>query len=170
MPASQISGNSCCWNCIKETYCDPIPPEGILPEQYYAVEYVETYYIGHALSQADSFVRFKFLHRVGAKSFDWPRRDDVDDVHISCVFYGPVTLESAGPFAVPKQQNIEKMFKEIKKQRKSHKDATQLISFKVDKTTLVFKKNMLTYCLHFLYSKSETFVKLSILLYIVDIL
>ena len=24
-----------------------IPPEGILPEQYYAVEYVETYYIGH---------------------------------------------------------------------------------------------------------------------------
>ena len=61
-----------------------------------------------AHSQADSFVRFKFLHRVGAKSFDWPRRDDVDDVHISCVFYGPVTLESAGPFAVPKQQNIEK--------------------------------------------------------------
>ena len=47
-----------------------IPPEGILPEQYYAVEYVETYYIGQiALSQADSFVRFKFLHQVGAKSF-----------------------------------------------------------------------------------------------------
>ena len=33
-----------------------------------AVEYVENYYIGRALSQADSFVRFKFLHRVGAKS------------------------------------------------------------------------------------------------------
>ena len=89
MPASQISGNSCCWNCIKESYCDLIPPEGILPERYYAVEYVETYYIGHALSQADSFVRFKFLHRVGAKSFDWPSQDDVDDVHISWVFYGP---------------------------------------------------------------------------------
>ncbi|CAH3182891.1 unnamed protein product, partial [Porites lobata] len=57
----------------------PIPPEGILPaEQYYAVEYLEIYYIGHALSQADSFVRFKFLQRVGAKSFDWPSRDDVD--------------------------------------------------------------------------------------------
>ena len=27
---------------------------------------------------------------VGAKSFDWPSWDDVDDVHISCVFYGPV--------------------------------------------------------------------------------
>ena len=86
----------------------PIPPEGILPaEQYYAVEYVETYYIGHALTEADSFVRFKFLHRVGAKSFDCSR-DDVDDVHISCVFYGPVTLDIAGPFAVPKQQNIGK--------------------------------------------------------------
>ena len=81
-----------------------------------AVEYVENYYIGRALSQADSFVRFKFLHRVGAKSFDWPSRDDVDDVHISCVFYGPVTLESAGPFAVPKQQNIDEVFKEIKSQ------------------------------------------------------
>ena len=91
----------------------PIPPEDILPEQYYAFEYVENYYIGRALSQAESFVRFKFLHRVGAKSFHWPSRDDVDDVHISCVYYGPVTLESAGPFAVPKQQNIEKMFKEI---------------------------------------------------------
>ena len=44
---------------------------------------------------------------------DWPSRDDIDDVHISCVFCGPVTLESAGPFAVPKQQNFEKMFKEI---------------------------------------------------------
>ena len=87
----------------------PVPPEGILPaEQYYAVEYVETYYIRHALSQADSFVRFKFLHRVVTKSFDWPSRDDIDDVHISCVFYGPVTLDSAGPFAVLKQQNIEK--------------------------------------------------------------
>ena len=107
-PASQISGNSCCWNCIKESYCDQIPPAGILPEQYHAVEYVETYYIGHALSQADSFVRFKFLLRVGAKSFDWPSQDDVDDVHISWVFYGPVTLDSAGPFAVPKEQNIEK--------------------------------------------------------------
>ena len=70
----------------------------IIAEQYYAVEYVENYYIGRALSQADSFVRFKFLHQVGAKSFDWPSRDDIDEVHISCVFYGPVTLESAGPF------------------------------------------------------------------------
>ena len=40
------------------------------------------------------FIRFKFLHRVGAnvaKSFDWPSRDnvdDVDDVHLSCVFMG----------------------------------------------------------------------------------
>ena len=69
---------------------------------------MENYYIGHALSQADSFVRFKFLHQVGIKSFDCPSQDDVNDVHISCVFYGPVTLESAGPFAVPKQQNIQK--------------------------------------------------------------
>ena len=93
----------------------PIPPEDILPEQCYAVEYVENYYIGRALSQADSFVRFKSLHRVSAKSFDWPSRDDVDDVHISCVFYSPVTLESAGSFAVPNFQNSKTLKKCLKK-------------------------------------------------------
>lgn len=107
---------------LHERKLHPIPPE-----QYCAVEYVENYY--NWLSQANSFVKFKFLHGVGAKAFDWPSRDDLDDVHISCLFYGPVTMESAGPFAVPKQQNIEKMFKEIKKQRQFHQDATLLISF-----------------------------------------
>ena len=74
---------------LHERKLHQIPPEGILPEQYYAVEYVENYYIGRALSQADSFVKFKFLHRVGVKSFDWPRWDDLDDVHISCVLWAP---------------------------------------------------------------------------------
>ena len=64
----------------------------------------------HSVKLINSFVRFKFLHWVGAKSFDWPSRDDIDEVHISCVFYGPITLESAGPFAVPKQLNIAKKF------------------------------------------------------------
>ena len=45
--------------------------------------------------------------------------DDVDDVHISWVFYDPVILETTDPFAVPKQQNTEKMFEEMKNQRVS---------------------------------------------------
>ena len=30
--------------------------------------------------------------------FDWPRRDDIDRVHSSNVFYGPVTIVGVGPF------------------------------------------------------------------------
>ena len=33
------------------------------------------------------------MYRVGADGFDWPRRDDIDKVHVFCVFFGPVTLQ-----------------------------------------------------------------------------
>ena len=120
MPASQISGNSCCWNCIKESYCDPIPPEGILPEQCYAVEYVETYYIGHVLSQADSFVRFKFLHQVGAKSFDWPSRVTLMICTSLACFMAPSPWTVLAHLLFQNSETLKKRFKEIKKQRKSH--------------------------------------------------
>ena len=99
-----------------------------------------------AHSQADSFIRFKFLHRVGAKSFDWPSRDDVGDVHISCVFYGPVTLDSAGPFAVPKQQNIEKKgLKKLKSKGSLIKMLHGWSVFRQIKQLWSFKKNMFSY-------------------------
>jgi hypothetical protein len=46
-----------------------------------------------------------FLHRVRATTFHWPRRDDVDKVHISTVFYGLVTVPNfiSGPFTIPEQ-------------------------------------------------------------------
>ncbi|CAB4041133.1 Sentrin-specific protease 2 [Paramuricea clavata] len=88
-----------------------VPENEIKMEKYYAVDYVNKYYIGRALSMpADNTVKFKFSHSVGAKQFNWPKRDDFDDVHISCIFYGPVTLEMCGPFVVPKQSEIEKIF------------------------------------------------------------
>ena len=43
---------------------------------------------------------FKFLHKVGATTFHWPRREDVDQAHTSSIFYGPVTVPGfiSGPF------------------------------------------------------------------------
>lgn len=87
-----------------------IPVPDIMLEQYYAVDYVTNYYIGRAISIANQVVKFKFLHRLGADKFDWPKRDDVDDVHVSCIFFGPVSLENSGPFIAPLQQEIEKLF------------------------------------------------------------
>ena len=72
-----------------QSFTEPSIQEGA----YYAVEYQKTYYFGQALGCPDgSFINFKFLHStssIGAKVFDWPRRDDNDRVHSSCVFYGP---------------------------------------------------------------------------------
>jgi len=77
----------------------------IQEDAYYAVEYPKTYYFGRALGSADgSFINFKLLHSTsssGAKVFNWPRRDDIDRVHSSCVFYGPVVIVGVGPFTFP---------------------------------------------------------------------
>ena len=92
----------------------PIPVPNIELEQYYAVDYIKNYYIGRAVSVTDGIVKFKFLHRVSATKFAWPRRDDFDEVHKSCIFFGPVPLQESGPFVVPLQHEIEKIFSAIR--------------------------------------------------------
>lgn len=70
-----------------------IPPREILPGDYYAVDYVKNYYFGRVLEASEPFMKFKFLHKVGTGTFDWPERDDIDTPHISCIFFGPVNLQ-----------------------------------------------------------------------------
>ena len=48
-----------------------IPPRGILPGDYYAVDYVKNYYFGRVLEASESSVKFKFLHKVDTSTFDW---------------------------------------------------------------------------------------------------
>ena len=97
----------------------PIPPRGILPGDYYAVDYVKNYYIGRVLEVSGQFVKFKFLHKAGLTRFDWPERDDIDRSHISCIFFGPVSLQYNRPFKVEEQPLIEKAFKALTKKHKS---------------------------------------------------
>ena len=71
------------------------------------------YYFGRVLSIQGDFIQFKFLHPIrhganAADSFDWPRRDDVDNVHMSCVFYGPVQLVGNTPFTVLEHEHLRK--------------------------------------------------------------
>lgn len=53
---------------------------------YYAVDYVNIFYISRALdTDKNNVTRFKFLHRVGARRCDWPNCDDIAQRHCSMV-------------------------------------------------------------------------------------
>ena len=99
----------------------PIPPLSMKVDGYYAADYVSHYNFGRVLSIQGDFIQFKFLHPIrhganAADSFDWPRRDDVDNVHISCVFYGPVHLVGNTPFTVLELEHVKKVFLYLQKQ------------------------------------------------------
>ena len=61
-------------------------------EEYYAIDYLSKYYIGRTLSIANNLVKFKFLHRV-LDQYVWRGRDDIEEVHMSCIFFGPIALK-----------------------------------------------------------------------------
>lgn len=98
----------------------PIPPCGLKVDDYYAVDYVSCYYFGRVIKVQGQFTKFKFLHRVrlGANAgeiFNWPTRDDVADVHVSCVFYGPVHLIGNSPFKIMEHEQVKKVFRYIQR-------------------------------------------------------
>lgn len=87
-------------------------------EHYYAVDYVDTYYIGRAVSQNDDgYFEMKFWKKSGSKKpsyYFWPKRDDNDSVHESVVFFGPLTLLASDPFSVKQEEDVEAKFQAIK--------------------------------------------------------
>ena len=98
----------------------PIPPNVLKVDDYYAVDYVSCYYFGRVIQIQGQFAQFKFLHRVrlGADAgeiFNWPTRDDVADVHVSCVFYGPVHLIGNNPFKIMEHEQVKEVFRYIQR-------------------------------------------------------
>lgn len=113
---------------IKELHqkkLSPLPPTPVQEGEYYAVDYryVKNFYIGSVLDVTKDCVQFKFLHKVGATTFHWPRGEDVDQAHTSSIFYGPATVPSFinGPFTIPELSHVEKLFKLIRKFRRFSK-------------------------------------------------
>jgi hypothetical protein len=97
-----------------------IPPPGLQLELYYAVDYIDKFYIGRLISLENGMLKFKFLHSsqiTGSIKFYWPRRDDIDTVNQYCCFYGPINLNGCGPFTVDNFKEVEKVFHFIKKLR-----------------------------------------------------
>ena len=98
----------------------PIPPHGLKVDDYYAADYVNSYYFGRVIQIQGQFAQFKFLHRVrlGANAgeiFNWPTRDDVADVHVSCVFYGLVHLIGNSPFKIMEHEEVKEVFRYIQR-------------------------------------------------------
>jgi hypothetical protein len=101
----------------------------IKENEYFTVEYDKSYYIGRALrSPQNGFLDFKFLHSTscsGERVFNWPRRDDIDRVHKSCVFYGPVDIVGTGPvdivgtgpFTIPRSTEVEQVYQWLRKKQ-----------------------------------------------------
>ena len=52
----------------------------IKEHDYYAVDYNDTYYVGRVLKLNKNNVTMKFLTRLTDDKFDWPKRDDLDNV------------------------------------------------------------------------------------------
>ena len=102
---------------LHEKKLNPIPAEPIKPDEYYAVEYNNNYYFGRVLqAKSNSFIKFKFLHSAGRNKHDWPRRDDINEVHVSCISYGLVHLEGNRPFVITEREEVEKVLLAAKKQ------------------------------------------------------
>ena len=67
-------------------------------EEYYVVEYQKAFYIGRILRNKNATLTIRFMHSVGAKVFDWPKCDDIDDCSPSWLIFGPLQIQGSGPF------------------------------------------------------------------------
>ena len=133
-------------------------------EKYYAVDYDTSYYIGRALSYQNDYVKFKFLHKIrGTDKFDWPGRDDINVVHESFVFYGPVLLQHSGPFVLPclcKVEQVHAMLRE--KRKKQKKGGARVLS--IEHLSSYFSKDMLnSYSIFTYYTNCCTFKNFNVL-------
>lgn len=91
------------------------PQEG----EYYAVEHHKLYYIGRVL-EVNSNTKMKFLYSVGARLFNWPKRDDIDYCSPSRLLLGPLEIQGSGPFQFPQLHDVEAIYQCFKKNRKKN--------------------------------------------------
>lgn len=85
----------------------------ILPHEneYYLVDYVTKAYVGRVLKVGKKHCTLKSLEDRSPNTFDWPKRDDVDDVNVKTLFCGLIKLKGTVPFKV---QGIHDAFTSFK--------------------------------------------------------
>ena len=69
-------------------------------EKYYVVNYDKKAYIGRVLKVSKVMVKIKFLERRMNNQYDWPKRDDIDEVEMIHLIAGPILLTGTTPFTI----------------------------------------------------------------------
>lgn len=85
-------------------------------EKYYAVYYDTGWYIGRVLEIMEDKCKVKFL-KADLDNFFWPKNNEVHDVSLSFIFYGPIYLVGSYPFQLKRfdKLNIHNIYKKLKK-------------------------------------------------------
>lgn len=88
----------------------------VATDGYFAVDYVNKFYVGRVVEEKESgFWKMKFLHETtveGIPVFNWPKTDDIDIIHESSVFFGPIMLDGTiKKFQIPVYKDIVNAFK-----------------------------------------------------------
>ena len=87
-------------------------------DEYYVVEYQKAFYIGRILRNKNATLTIRFMHSVGAKVFDWPKRDNIDDCSPSWLIFGPLQIQGSGPFWFLQLDEVQHVYQYIKRSRK----------------------------------------------------
>lgn len=68
-------------------------------ENYYAVHYDDHLpAVGRIISIQESSCKMKFLKQVMENTYNWPSKDDIQNVNVAFILYGPIKLLGNGPF------------------------------------------------------------------------
>lgn len=84
-------------------------------ESYYAIYYEDQYYIGRLIKIQNKKYCFKFLKKE-ISVYIWPKKDDIAEVEVDFIFFGPIKLLGNHPFSLNTDtvQKIEKQYKQMK--------------------------------------------------------
>lgn len=86
-------------------------------DQYYAVDYIDTFYVGRIICFNKQTIKMKYMRRNAEGNYDWPTRDDIDDVEKHMIFDGPLVIEGTLPFKL--KTDLHSLWVKFTKLRKS---------------------------------------------------
>ena len=81
---------------------------------YYAIYFDKSYYIGRVIKKMGNMITVKYLYKDKLKrNYNWPNTDDIEDVNIKFVFFGPVEIVGTIPFHI-NEIEISFRYRELK--------------------------------------------------------
>ena len=88
-----------------------------MKQEFYAVDYIDTYYIGCIINLTKNKVTCKFLSRQPNDECKRPARDDIADIEPKWIFTGPLKLSGTVSFTIRRLQNAHKSYRNYLKNK-----------------------------------------------------